>query len=303
MLVFFFEFPLFFLLMGKGKINFLISFAVYLFLCSAIMLSRKGRPKIDWRIRYPFLSTFISLACSAWFFFRWNHTGYLIRLAEFLHYPYRQVCLIVAFLFGLAALSGIDYLLKVIAAMSGMDQTGHSETAFYKGINRKSVFLYLLFTAFLMISLNSQSSPLYPFNTWDDANTIFTVGKSILKGYVPYRDLYEQKGPLLLFLQVPAALISFTDFLGLWVIEIITAFSFLILIYKTLRLFMGKKALVLIPIIALSIYSSAAFHPGGSAEEYCLPLIMYALYAGIKALKNRSLPSNSEFFLVGVTSG
>ena len=303
MLVFLLEFPLFFLLIGKGKINLLISFAVYLILCGAILLARKGKPKIDWRIRYPFLSILISLACSARFFFRWNHTGYMIRLAGFLNIPYKQACLIIASLFGLAALSGADYLIKVIVTMFVKNRSGGSETAVYKGINRGTVFLYLLLTAFLMISLNSQSSPLYPFNTWDDANTIFTVGKSILKGAVPYRDLYEQKGPLLLFLQVPAALISFKDFLGLWIIEIISAFCFLLLVYKTLRLFMGKKTLVLIPLIAFSIYTSTAFHPGGSAEEYCLPLIMYAVYTGVKALKNRELPSNREFFLVGITSG
>ena len=51
--------------------------------------------------------------------------------------------------------------------------------------------------AFVMILLCSKSSPLYPMNDWVDVNCFFTVGRGMLHGLVPYRDLYEQKGDLL----------------------------------------------------------------------------------------------------------
>ena len=51
--------------------------------------------------------------------------------------------------------------------------------------------------AFVLIGLCSMSSPLYPINIWDDANCLPTVGRAMKKGGVVYRDIYEQKGPLL----------------------------------------------------------------------------------------------------------
>ena len=38
----------------------------------------------------------------------------------------------------------------------------------------------------------TRSSLLYVFNLWDDANSYFTVGKCIFRGFVPYRDLFDQ---------------------------------------------------------------------------------------------------------------
>ena len=61
----------------------------------------------------------------------------------------------------------------------------------------KSELAILVISAAVTITIVSACSPLYPFNPWDDANCFFTVGRGIIHGLVPYRDLYEQKGPLL----------------------------------------------------------------------------------------------------------
>ena len=55
------------------------------------------------------------------------------------------------------------------------------------------LFLLALFVAAAFLAICSKSSPLYPFNDWGDINCFFTVGKSMMQGLVPYRDLYEQK--------------------------------------------------------------------------------------------------------------
>lgn len=72
----------------------------------------------------------------------------------------------------------------------------------------KYELIFLLFSAIVTITLVSTCSPLYPFNPWDDANCFFTLGRGILHGLVPYRDLYEQKGPLLYFIYALVALLS-----------------------------------------------------------------------------------------------
>ena len=101
------------------------------------------------------------------------------------------------------------------------------------------VFLFVLCAA--VITLCSKCSPIYPFNNWDDTNSFFTVGKAIANGKVVYRDIYEQKGPLLYYLFVLVYRISETTFIGAYIFEIAAAFLFLLLSLKTIHLFTDKK--------------------------------------------------------------
>ena len=71
-------------------------------------------------------------------------------------------------------------------------------------------------TAAVLLAVCSWSSPLYPYHCGGDANVYFTIGRNMLDGLVPYRDLIDQKGPLLFFIQMLAALVSRQSFLGVW---------------------------------------------------------------------------------------
>jgi ABC-type microcin C transport system permease subunit YejB len=98
----------------------------------------------------------------------------------------------------------------------------------------KHILLIILFcfvTSFLLILINSKSSPLYPFNDWVDANAFFTMGKGLFNGKILYQDLFEQKGPLLYLIYGFGYLFSNTTFLGIFLIEVIffTFFSILLL--------------------------------------------------------------------------
>ena len=118
-----------------------------------------------------------------------------------------------------------------------------------------------------------------------------------------YKDIFEQKGPLLYFIHTLAYLISHTTFIGVYFFELITCFLFLFISYKTLRLFIDSNVIYSIPIIAEIIYSSRALSHGGSAEEFCLPCVALCNYFGIKALKNNENINWKNWLVVGVTSG
>lgn len=118
-----------------------------------------------------------------------------------------------------------------------------------------------------------------------------------------YKDIFEQKGPLLYFIHTLAYLISHTTFIGVYFFELITCFLFLFISYKTLRLFIDSNVIYSIPIIAVIIYSSRALSLGGSAEEFCLPCVALCNYFGIKALKNNENINWKNWLVVGVTSG
>lgn len=169
--------------------------------------------------------------------------------------------------------------------------------------SNRRVRLCLLTTALITITICSTSSPLYPINLWVDPNTYFTVGKSMFHGLIPYRDVFDHKGPYLYVLHGIAWLIDHNGFLLIWMVEIACCYFFLLFSLRTVNLFTDKGATWLMPILSLLVYTSDAFYLGDSVEELSLPLLSYALYLAIRSLKGKGRIKASEFFLVGVTSG
>lgn len=161
----------------------------------------------------------------------------------------------------------------------------------------------LLCIALVTVSVCSLSSPLYPFNDWVDANCFFTMGKSMLFGIVPYRDLYEQKGPLLYALYALCYPISHRSFLGAWLLEVLAAWGFLSLAWKCYFLLTGEKNPIFLFMTATLVYTAPAFLKGGSAEELSLPLVMLSFFYGLRCLCMRRDLNEREAFLIGLSSG
>ena len=149
------------------------------------------------------------------------------------------------------------------------------------------------------------SSPLYTINYWDDANCYFTLGRSIIHGLVPYKDVYEQKGPYIYFIHSLAAAISEDSFIGVYVLEIIFAIVFTIFVWKTVRLFFPytRSSLALIPLQVVVTYSTFAFYYGDSAEEICFPFLAIVVYYGIKNEIKGTLPDKKQTFVIGLIAG
>ena len=165
-------------------------------------------------------------------------------------------------------------------------------------------FFFLLVASNLVMAICATTSPLYPFHLWDDSNCFFTVGKSVLKGKVIYRDIYEQKGPLIYFLHTLASIISFRTFFGIYIFEVISCTFFLYFCFKILRLFgVGRSVLFLLPIWAAVAFSSRNFEYGDSVEEFSIALISYPLYCSMKNIMEKRDFSFRELFLVGVCAG
>ena len=144
------------------------------------------------------------------------------------------------------------------------------------------VLAYALLIAAAVLFFCSKSSFGYPINDWSDAN-ISTIGKGMTRGQVVYRDLYDHKGPLLYALHALCALISFWDFTGVYLMEICLAALFLAGAYHLMALYGARRcAWLMLPVLALVIYASPGFAQGDSAEELCLPLMMWSLYGVLR---------------------
>lgn len=170
----------------------------------------------------------------------------------------------------------------------------------------KTKFSYAFFialTGFLTILICSKSSPLYPLNDWVDANCYMTVGRAMKEGLLPYRDLFEHKGPLLYMLHAAAAMLSDSSFAGVFLFEVAACIWFLSLSGRLLRHFTGNSMLWAIPFIAMTVYGSYTFCHGDSAEEFCLPLILCAFITGLEAAENKAPLSGKSSFIMGIITG
>ena len=163
--------------------------------------------------------------------------------------------------------------------------------------------------AFCIITVMSTCSFLYPTNTWGDAQCFYTVGKSIAHGKVLYRDIYEQKGPLLYFLHACVEwlpLESANPFLEIYILQVFCATAVLFFLMKILTLYLGerRRVLVCLPLLCVLVYCNRAYSLGDSAEEFSLVMAAYVLYATLRMLRSETHElSRRSLFAIGVLCG
>lgn len=165
--------------------------------------------------------------------------------------------------------------------------------------------LFCLIVSALLLLLCSQCSPLYPTNVWVDANCLFTVGRVMREGGVVYRDIYEQKGPMLYLIHAIAAAISDTSFFGVYVMEVL---SFAAALYAACRLVMRRAhrsiAAGACALMGACLLISRAFSFGDSAEEFCLPYLMGALVVAFDQYGKKDGPMRPfALFACGLMAG
>ena len=172
-----------------------------------------------------------------------------------------------------------------------------------KKLLEKKYYFYALLLSFIILLITSKCSFLYPFNDWVDANAFFTVGKSMFKGVIPYKDIFEQKGILLYFIYGIGSLISYKNFYGVFILEVFSLSIFLYYAHKIFSVFLDKKySIILLPILGCLITTSYTFVHGGSCEEFSLPFFAISLYYYFKHFKIEKL-TNKEIIINGIIAG
>ena len=165
--------------------------------------------------------------------------------------------------------------------------------------------LFCLIASAVLLLLCSQCSPLYPINVWGDANCLLTVGRVMKEGGVVYRDIYEQKGPTLYLMHALAARISENSFFGVYVLE---AVSFAVVLYLACMNARRKRSAFAAccdaVLLGACVLVGSAFSRGDSAEEFCLPYLMGALYLAWRHYGEEDGPmSAGALFACGVMAG
>lgn len=160
-----------------------------------------------------------------------------------------------------------------------------------------TIYIFTLSLIFLMKS---------PLNIWcqngesgTDSSVFRTVAFYMSKGYMPYRDIFDHKGPFLYLLNYLGLQISYGH--GIWVVELISLFITLILFYKISRLVCGELfSCINIFVAATPLY--IYFEGGNLTEEYAMPFISGALYIFCDYFINNKV-SRIRLLLCGVSLG
>ena len=115
----------------------------------------------------------------------------------------------------------------------------------------------LLFSAAVLL-VCSGTSPLYRGHDWTDANTYLTMGRSLLQGVVPYRDLFDHKGPLLYGIYALGALLHPQGFYGIFLLQVLSLAATLYALYQAARALGAEPAPSLLCVCALPFFLLSA---------------------------------------------
>ena len=119
-------------------------------------------------------------------------------------------------------------------------------------------FIYLIFISTLFLLFYSYTtSPLY-LNEGMDSTIYKTIGLGILEGKIPYRDLFDHKGPMVFYINALGQLIM-SGRMGIFLLQIISLSFAVLFIYKTSRLFGGYGMSFLMSIVFLFVLSGYIF--------------------------------------------
>lgn len=174
-------------------------------------------------------------------------------------------------------------------------------------LQKKSIFLIIgmfLLLSIVLIGLLSYSSPIYEFNYSGDNNNYMTVGKAMMHGFVPYKDVFEQKGPFVYLLYGLASLISFHTFLGSAIFEIAILFAILWLTFKIGKLFSSTKVAFVIALFApVFVLMEPYYSYGATVEFFLYPAMLSLIYVSLKAQQHHFIISKWTWYFQGCLVG
>jgi len=150
-----------------------------------------------------------------------------------------------------------------------------------------------------LLVLGVLSNPLFSYPGRDGGIFLY-IGSLILKGKIPYIDVWENKGPLVFYINALGLFLTQGSRWGVWLLEFLFLFCAGYIGYTLIKNVMG----VIPALIGTFIWITAAgnvLQGGNFSEEYSLLFSFIALFFYLKSLEH---PANKFYgLLIGVSLG
>ena len=121
---------------------------------------------------------------------------------------------------------------------------------------------------------STSTSPRY-VSFGDDSAIFQAVGAGWAQGYLPYVDLFENKGPLIFLIDALGWTIA--PRVGVMLLQIPTMYLSMLFMWRTLGLYLSGKARLAAMALTL-IYYALYYLDGNRTEEWSMPFLAAAMY-------------------------
>ena len=150
---------------------------------------------------------------------------------------------------------------------------------------RSIYVLVLLIISFVFVTVFSYStSPFYGNICNHPDSAIFQIiGKYWADGVLPYRDLWDLKGPFIFLVDAIGYSLS-GSYIGIYMIQVVNLWLTLLLTFFTYQLYFEKKHSLLLTLLSLAALSYT-YQCGNLCEEFLLPFLSFSFYLFVKYLK------------------
>lgn len=174
-------------------------------------------------------------------------------------------------------------------------------------MNRKrNIIEYLILTGFAFIyqlsCLNWLKILKHHINfAIEDSDVFLCMGKFTQKGLIPYKDVFDHKGPVIVLINWVISQFHNSEIGYVWVLAFFMAFT-LVGANKILKFYFNRKMSMILTLVCLLIIRVYGF--SNMTETYCLPFLMWSIYFAIKYLKSSHISKEHNVwysFFYGIT--
>lgn len=163
------------------------------------------------------------------------------------------------------------------------------------------ICVYLILSFLFLLFFGDNSTPLTKYYYGADSSLFMLFGRGIKYGYIPYRDLFDHKGPALFFIEYLGQIIC-EGKTGIFIYQVLNLTLTFVLIDKIFELANNKiniqnRVLLQLP---LFLFLAGTLEGGNTCEEFTLPLSIFALYTTLIFLKRHDYYFNP---LIGFVYG
>lgn len=172
--------------------------------------------------------------------------------------------------------------------------------------SKKAILLIIsIFMGWTFIFFYSYStSPYYHYYFGGDSAQFLTIGKEWAKGIVPYRDLFDHKGPYIFFVDMVGFLLT-NNTVGVMVLQFMSMAFTLTAVFNMGLLYFDNCYFGFLCAISTLVAMTTNYAEGNSVEEWCIPFICFSMYGMMKYyFINRGKRHNALWALLyGFTAG
>ena len=166
-------------------------------------------------------------------------------------------------------------------------------------------FFFALISAVYVLLYSYSTSPLYPYYYGNDAAQFLTIGKGWAEGLLPYRDLFDHKGPVVFFVNMLGYRLTGSKY-GVAAIQICFLFAAILAICGILRLEEKSRIYIILCVMIALIIMRLNYGTGDTTGEFCLPLLcwsFYGIFSYFSRIKDKTEHDFRWAFLYGITAG